>query len=117
MDAQINPTTRDYTGNRINHLGNAVYLRLVTPMGTWWGDTTLGSRLHELQREKDVPRIQILARQYAEQALAPLVADGRARSVAVTTRQPHDGHCLMLVEVVDATGAPYTFEHFVAVGG
>lgn len=117
MDAQINPTTGDYTGSRISHLGNAVYLRLVTPLGQYWADTTIGSRLHELQREKDVPRIQMLARQYAEQALELLVSDGRARSVTVTTQQPHDGRCLMLVEVVDATGTPYEFQHFVRVGG
>ena len=117
MDAQLNPTTGDYTGSRISHLGNAVYLRLCTHLGTWWADKTLGSRPHELQRAKDVPRIHILARQYAEQALEPLIADGRAQSVTVTTQQPHDGRCLMLVEVVDATGTPYTFEHFVQVGG
>ena len=117
MDAQLNPTTGDYTGSRISHLGNAVYLRLCTHLGAWWADKTLGSRLHELQREKDVPRIHMLARQYAEQALESLITDGRAQSVTVTTQQPHDGRCLMLVEIVDATGTPYTFEHFVVVGG
>lgn len=117
MDSQLDPITGDYTGDRISHLGNAVYIRLMTPLGGWWADPSLGSRLHELQREKDLPRIQLLARQYAEQALEPLVTDGRATSVAVTTQQPHDGRCLMLVEVVDARGTPYTFRHFVQVGG
>ena len=44
MDAQLNPTTGDYTGSRISHLGNAVYLRLCTHLGAWWADKTLGSR-------------------------------------------------------------------------
>lgn len=117
MDAQLDPTTGDYTGNRISHLGNAVYIRLMTPLGGWWADTSLGSRLHELQREKDLPRIHILARQYAEQALQPLIDSGRATSITVTTEQPHDGRCIMLIEVVDTTGTPYTFRHFVKVGG
>ena len=56
-----------------NNLANAVYLRLMTPLGSYWADPTLGSRLHELQREKDVSRVAVLARQYAEEALAPLV--------------------------------------------
>ena len=93
MDAQLNPTTGDYTGSRISHLGNAVYLRLCTHLGAWWADKTLGSRLHELQREKDVPRINILARQYAEQALEPLITDGRAQSITCllyTSPSPRD---------------------------
>ncbi|WP_242671874.1 phage GP46 family protein [Stutzerimonas kirkiae] len=39
---------------------------------------SLGSRLHELQRCKDLARIGKLAQQYAEQALQPLLDDGRA---------------------------------------
>lgn len=116
MDAQLDPTTGDYTGTRIDHLGNAVYLRLMTPRGTWWADPTLGSRLHELAREKDVPRISILARQYAEQALQPLLDDGRARAIEVTAEQPHNGRCLLHVRVTEAGGAAYAFEHFVRVG-
>nr|MDN1656773.1 hypothetical protein [Escherichia coli] len=36
------------------HPYNAVYLRLATPLGSYWADALLGSRLHELKREKDV---------------------------------------------------------------
>ena len=84
MDTWIDPATGDYTGARISRLENAVYLRLMTPLGSWWADTSLGSRLHELAREKDVPRIGLLARQYAEQALQGLLDDGRARAVEVS---------------------------------
>lgn len=117
MDAQISPTTGDYTGSRISHLGNAVYLRLQTPRGSFWADPSLGSRLHELARVKDLPRISVLARQYAEVALQPLLDDGRARSIDVTAQQPHNGRCLLHVVVADASGRAYTFEHFVRVGG
>lgn len=117
MDAYIDPRSGDYTGARISRLENAVYLRLATPRGAWWADPELGSRLHELAREKDVPRIALLAQQYAEQALRPLVDDGRARAVTVTAEQPHNGRCLLHVEVIDAAGEPYAHEHFVRVGG
>ena len=82
-DRALDPATGDYRGDVIDHLGNAVYLRVMTPRGSWWADPTLGSRLHELRREKDVPRLTILARQYAQQALQPLVDAGRADAVDV----------------------------------
>lgn len=103
MDTWIDPATGDYTGARISRLENAVYLRLMTPLGSWWADTSLGSRLHELAREKDVPRIALLD-------------DGRARAVEVSAEQPHDGRCLLHVVVTDATGTPYSYDHFVRVG-
>lgn len=114
MDALISPETGDYTGTRTDTLANAVYLRLMTPLGSYWADPLLGSRLHELQREKDVGRVALLARQYAEQALAPLLADGRATRIAVSTeRQP--GRLALLIEVFDAGGRTQTFNHAVRV--
>lgn len=117
MDTFIDPRSGDYTGKRISRLETAVYLRLMTPRGSWWADPELGSRLHELEREKDVPRIALLAQQYAEQALRPLLDDGRARAVTVTAEQPHNGRCLLHIEVTDAVGEPYRYTHFVRVGG
>ncbi|GAB6035832.1 phage GP46 family protein [Fundidesulfovibrio butyratiphilus] len=115
IDKGLNPSTGEYVASRINHLGNAVYIRLATPLDSWWADPSIGSRLHELARSKDVSRISVLARQYAEQALRPLILDGRARSVAVSAEQPHDGRLLLLVTVVDATGREQTFKHPVRV--
>jgi len=115
MDAGIDPTSGDLTGERISSLANAVYIRLTTPLGSWWADTSLGSRLHELKRSKDLPRIGKLARQYAEQALQPLLDDGRAKTITISTEQPHNGRLLMRVDVVDASGAPQVFRHLVQV--
>ncbi|MCB2256613.1 phage GP46 family protein [Pseudomonas chlororaphis] len=115
MDAGINPTTGDLTGQRINTLANAVYIRLMTPLGTWWKDTTLGSRLHELKREKDRPRVGILARQYAEQALQPLVDDARAQAITITAEQHHNGWLVLQIEIIDATGNPQVFRQPVRV--
>lgn len=124
MDTFINPVTRDYVYDAgafqrdpARGLANAVYLRLMTPLGGWWGDNTLGSRLHELRREKDVPRVSVLAKQYSEQALAPILADGRAASIVVTVIRPHDGRLLLLINVTDAGGRAFVFEHPIKVGG
>ena len=115
IDHGIDPYSGEYTASRIDHLGNAVYLRLQTPLGSWWADTSLGSRLHELARSKDVSRIHILAEQYAAQALQPLIDTGRARSVTVTSEQPHDGRCLLRITVEDAMSRVATYKHPVAV--
>ncbi|GHD63887.1 phage GP46 family protein [Jeongeupia chitinilytica] len=115
MDALIDPKTGDYAGTRTETLANAVYLRLMTPLGAWWADRSLGSRLHELQREKDVSRVAMLARQYSEQALAPLTQDGRANRVSVTTARTQPGWLALQIEVEDASGRIQHFQHPVRV--
>ena len=122
MDAWLNPNTRDYdyavgaaARDPADGLANAVYLRLTTPLGSYWADAALGSRLHELAREKDLPRVALLARQYCEQALAPIVKDGRATQINVSTEQPHTGRLNLLIEVIDAGGRKLTFKHPVKV--
>lgn len=121
MDTRIDPITRDYvlingTPQRdpADGLANACYMRLEIPLGRYWADKTMGSRLHELQREKDLSRVAMLARQYAEQALAPILADGRAAQINVSTeRMP--GRLNLLIEVLAASGETLTFKHPVTV--
>lgn len=122
MDALIDPTTGDYTlesGQLVRDLArglaNAVYLRLMTPLGSYWADATLGSRLHELAREKDVPRVAVLAKKYCEDALAPLIADKRASTIEVATERLHDGRLRLAVAVTDAGGREHLFNHHVQV--
>lgn len=123
MDAYIDPATRDYslTGGKLTPdpaggLANAGYFRLMTPLGSYWAEPTLGSRLHELQREKDVVRVSRLAQQYAEQALQPLQDDGRANSIKVeVARQP--GRLLLLITLTASNGNTVAFQHPVSVAG
>lgn len=111
MDTLLDPTTGDYAGTQTQALANPVYLRLMMPLGSWWENSELGSKLHLLQREKDVSRVRVLAKQYAEEALAPLVDDGRAASVTVTVSQGNPGWLLLLVDVVTASSPkPQTFK-------
>lgn len=116
MEIALDPTTADYAGQRITTLANAVYIRLMTPLGSYWADPLLGSRLHELAREKDLARVGLLARQYAEQALAPLIARGEAHAINVDTEQPHDGWLKLRIAVTDAAGGAQVFMHPVRVG-
>lgn len=125
MDALINPATGDYLADALrpgdlardpsNGLVNAAYLRLMTPLGQWFGDATLGSRLHELAREKDLPRVEQLARQYAQQALQPLLQDGRAQRIDVRTSRQGDGRLRLAIELVDANGVTSAFDVLVKV--
>ncbi|MCX8962129.1 hypothetical protein EHW64_13560 [Erwinia psidii] len=115
MDMLIDTQTGDYAGTRTTTLANAVWLRLMTPLGSWWADPTLGSLLYTLEREKDRPRVAVLAVQYVEQALEPLTDDGRAQTVTVTAEQNGDGWLRLVINVVTASGQAQTFTHHVRV--
>ncbi|MBE2895449.1 hypothetical protein HPC38_00955 [Pasteurellaceae bacterium HPA106] len=115
MDREISPLTGDYTSRQIDSLQNAVYIRLTTPLGSWWADGRVGSLLHTLQREKDLARICLLAEQYAMEALQPLLDDGRASEITISHQQPHNGQLMLLIKVTDSRGKSFEFEHPVKV--
>lgn len=115
MDAGINPTSGDLTGERIDSLANAIYLRLMIPLGSYWADATLGSLLYTLRREKDRPRVGRLAEQYARDALKPLLDDGRALAIEIAHEQLHDGWLRLVIEATQADGQARTFQHNVRV--
>ncbi|AKE61118.1 phage GP46 family protein [Citrobacter amalonaticus Y19] len=110
MEMLIDPTTGDYSGETTDTLANAVYLRLMTPLGSWWADPSLGSLLHTLRREKDVSRVRKLAVQYAQQALQPIIDDGRATSIDISAEHYRSGWVLLLVTVTAASGTPQTWK-------
>jgi len=126
MDTYIDPTTAAYKATSdglardpAGGLANAIYLRLMTPLGSYWAAPLLGSRLHELQRAKAVSNVGLLAKQYAQHALAELVTDGRAQSIevdiAVKVMDDASKSLAMQITVVDATGQRRTFTHVVRV--
>lgn len=115
MEREISPSTGDYTLSEIDTLQNAVYIRLTTPLGSWWASVRVGSLLHTLQREKDVARVGRLAQQYAEEALQPLIKDGRAKSIQVSYEQPHNGYLMLHISIIDNRGRNNTFKHPVKV--
>jgi len=119
----ISPTTGDYIiSNGVAQrdssggLMNAIVLRILTPLGSYWAEPLLGSRLHELQREKDLARVAVLAKQYSEQALQGMLDDGRATAIDIQTQRNHDGWLRLAIDVTAANGQRFTFEHPVKVG-
>jgi phage gp46-like protein len=86
----------------------------VLPDGTdprgWWADAMdgnkIGSRLWLLERARNLPETLRLAKDYAEEALKWLVADGIAKKVRVTVEAV--GHCKntlgLLVEIYQPDG-------------
>ncbi|QOF68293.1 phage GP46 family protein [Actinobacillus sp. GY-402] len=113
MDREISPLTGDYTSKQISTLQNAVYIRLTTPLGSWWANGRVGSLLHLLKREKDLAKNGMLAEQYAQEALQPLIDDGRAKAISISHEQPHDGSLILLIKVTDNRGQIYDFKHHV----
>lgn len=111
MQPQLDPSTGDYTGARTADAGNAIWLRLRTPLGSWWADPTLGSRLHELAREKDLSRARQRAEQYARDALQPLIDDGRLTALDVSAVHMIGG-LFLNIDAVDALGLPLAYSLF-----
>lgn len=115
MDALLDPSTRDYAGTSTSTLQTAVYIRLTTPLGFYWAAPDVGSKLYTLQREKDTPRVRGLAVQYTEQALDPLLKQGRATSITVAAQSSDPGWIILLITIVDAASRTQHFKHPVKV--
>lgn len=111
----LNPHLADYSGKSCFNLLNAVYLRIMTPRGTYWDDETFGSRLHLLRREKDLSNRSVRAKEYVAEALQPLLDDGRADAVETLTEQRGDGRLRLLVKVFQAGAQVAQLEYFVEV--
>ncbi|EON13094.1 phage GP46 family protein [Pandoraea sp. SD6-2] len=115
MDALLNPRTGGYAGSQTDSLANAIYIRLETPLGSWWAAPNVGSLLHTLAREKDTPRVRRLVEQYAEQALAPIVKDGRATKIILKADACNPGWVLLHIDVHQAAGKSQYFQYQVKV--
>lgn len=112
MDALLNPQTGGYVVNQsAQSIENELYIRLVTPLGSYWADRTLGSRLHELSRQKHLKRIEVLAKQYAEQALQPILDASRARRINVAASLARRGWLRLDIAAVDASGRSLNLIH------
>lgn len=120
--AYLNQATGDYRDDNSTlseadqAIVHTVYIRLATRKGSYWADRNLGSRLHELRREKDTPRNRQLARQYAMEALKPVVDARRWKSMSIELEPTATNFSLAIgIELHD--GRNVTVYHKVAVGG
>ncbi|OFJ46391.1 hypothetical protein BA896_021790 [Janthinobacterium lividum] len=115
MDSRIDPATGDYDRSRVADLSNAVYLRIMVPLGSYWADPTLGSKLYLLRRMKDIERNKLLAVQYTREALQPLLDDKRADRIDVDAVWSHDGRLQLVGEVYQSGKQIAAFAHYVKV--
>lgn len=77
----------------------------------WWADAwpqvegdLIGSRLWLLGREKELPEVMRRAREYAQEALEWLVADGIARRIDVVPSVPRRGVLALAITLHRADG-------------
>ena len=117
----INLETKDYVLTSLDEAFNddvvqAVCLRLNIHRGKYWGNPNLGSRFHTFRRSKDLPRILLLAKQYAEEALEDLVP-GRFLDLNVSVQNSEVGRIDLLIEITRLNGQIGKILYFVPVGG
>lgn len=120
--AALNPSTHDYIATSLDAvpeagLEQAALLRLSVHRGAFWFDPTLGSRLHLLAREKDVPRVKKIAIEYAAEALEPLKQDGRVVSVSISANQPKNSTLQLHIVLTKPDRTEVMIDYFVQVGG
>ena len=115
MDFRISPISGDYDRTSVSDLSNAIYLRVTVPLGSYWADVTLGSKLHLLRRAKDLSRNTTLAIQYTREALQPLLDDKRAERIDVDAQWSHDGRLELSVQAWQHGLTAGAFKHYVKV--
>jgi phage gp46-like protein len=107
------------TFDQTTTLMNNIYLSLTVQQGSFFANTSFGSRLHLLRRAKNTETTKRLAMDYCREALQWLINTGKAVAVDVYAERDRtqDLHRLkLLVEVTPYTGAdPVAFSIFVEV--
>ena len=117
----INLETKDYVLTSLDEAFNddvvqAVCMRLNIHRGKYWGNPNLGSRFHTFRRSKDVPRMLLLAKQYAEEALSDLIPS-KLDSFSVSVKQNAVSRIDLDIEITRLTGQTQKISYFVPVGG
>jgi phage gp46-like protein len=123
MDFAI--TIEDRTGlgsmtfEKATTLMNNVYLSLMVQQGSFFANTSFGSRLYLLRRAKNTETTKRLAMDYCREALQWLINSGKAIAIDVYAERDRtqDLHRLkLLIEVTPYTGAPpVAFSTFIEV--
>ncbi len=107
------------TFEKATKLMNNIYLSLKVKKGSFFADTSFGSRLYLLERSKNTDRTMRLAIDYCKEALQWLIDTGKASAVQVYAERDRtqDLHRLkLLIEVTPVSGAdPVAFSTFIEV--
>jgi len=123
MDFRINPYKADYIltadgqFDLTEEIDTAVFLCLVPEEGSWWGDPTLGSKLHLLKRAKRLDRVRDDAHDWAKKALQILITLGMAESVSVQSQwySENPDWLHLIIDVYARQAEPRRYEYFVKV--
>lgn len=98
---------------------NNIYLSLMVRRGSFFANTSFGSRLYLLERAKDTAQTAQRAIGYAKEALQWMIDEGKARSVNVYAGREKNlnaGRLALLVEVTPAASdTPVAFSVFIEV--
>jgi phage gp46-like protein len=107
------------TFDKATTIMNNIYLSLVVARGSFFADTSFGSRLHLLQRAKNTDTTMRLAVDYCKEALQWMIDSGKASKVDVYAqrdRQQDLNRLKLLIEVTPYSGAePVAFTTFIEV--
>jgi phage gp46-like protein len=121
MDFALNIDSRGQaamTFDKAETIVNNVYLSLMVRKGSFFYDPAFGSRLHELQREKDTAGTPRKAEDYCREALQWLLDSGKATKVDVYTEwdvAQVPRRLKALIEVTTANGPVVPFSTFIDV--
>jgi len=120
MDFAIEMTAGDpemtWTKAGNNNLLNNIALSLQVKRGAFFALPGFGSRLHLLK--KNTPSTAALAEEYCREALAWIIAAGRAKSIGITAERDAlrwPDRLLLAIEVVAADDRITNYEQFVNV--
>lgn len=118
--ASLHNQTRDYVVGSLDtpfdpDLWQAVLMRLNAHRGKYWANPNLGSRFYLMRRSKDVTRHRIIAKQYADEALADLIPT-RVAAITTIATQSQKSRIDLNVEITKLTGDKQSIIYFVKVG-
>lgn len=75
--------------------------QLLCHLGEWWGDETLGSKIHDLNAFQSRP--EVLAPDEAKRALGVLIDRGRIANLEVRAEMQGQGRVVVLARFQDAS--------------
>jgi phage gp46-like protein len=98
---------------------NNIYLSMEVKRGSFFADTSFGSRLHLLQRAKNTDTTMQLAIDYCKEALQWMIDAGKASLINVYAQRnmmENINRLKLLIEVTPYSGAdPVAFSTFIEV--
>ncbi|MEM0355047.1 MAG: phage GP46 family protein [Thermoplasmata archaeon] len=78
------------TFDKQDNIINNIYLSLMIPKGAFFLNPDFGSKIHLLQRAKNVSNIETIAKNYIEEALKWMLEAGRIKNLQINTEKEQE---------------------------